>query len=66
MIYFWWIGQIVNMRHELVQLCSETDWDWIYREIAALYGEREPLGGSGLLALKHTFGPPDEAHVLGL
>ena len=30
------LDQIVNMRHELVQLASKIDLDWIYDEIAAL------------------------------
>jgi hypothetical protein len=31
---------IINMRHELVQLASRLDWDWIDREIAPLYSDK--------------------------
>ena len=30
------LDQIINMRHELVQLASKIDWDWIDQEIAPL------------------------------
>jgi IS5 family transposase len=31
------LGQIMNMRHELVQLAGKIDWDWIDHEIALLW-----------------------------
>ena len=34
------LEQIINMRHELVQLASKIDWDWIDQEIAPLYSAK--------------------------
>ena len=31
------LDQIINMRHELVRLADELDWDWIDSELADLY-----------------------------
>jgi len=31
------LDQIINMKHELVQLAGKIDWDWIDGEIAPLY-----------------------------
>jgi hypothetical protein len=31
------LDQIINMRHELVQLAGKIDWEFIDREIAPLY-----------------------------
>jgi IS5 family transposase len=33
------LDQIINMRHELVQLAGKIDWDFIDGELAALYSE---------------------------
>jgi IS5 family transposase len=33
------LDQIINMKHELVQLAGKVDWDWIDGEIAPLYSE---------------------------
>jgi hypothetical protein len=33
------LDQIINMKHELVQLAGKIDWDWIDREIAPLYSK---------------------------
>ena len=30
------LDQIINMKHELVQLADKIDWDWIDGEIAPL------------------------------
>jgi len=30
------LDQIINMKHELVQLAGKIDWDWIDGEIAPL------------------------------
>jgi IS5 family transposase len=43
------LDQIINLKHELVQLGGEIDWDWIDREIALLDSEgsahdRKPVG----------------------
>jgi hypothetical protein len=31
------LDQIINMKHELVQLATRIDWNWIDREVAPLY-----------------------------
>jgi transposase, IS5 family len=33
------LDQIINMRHELAQLASKIDWDFIDGEIAPLYSD---------------------------
>ena len=38
------LDQIINMKHELVQLAFKIDWDWIDGEIAPLYSDK---GGRG-------------------
>src|ERR1700751_962933 len=53
------------MRHELVQLASKVDWDWIDHEIAPLYSDKGRPGIEtrfviGLLLLKHIYGLSDE------
>ena len=59
------LDQIINMRHELVRLAGELDWNWIDEELSAFYRE----GGQpavptpfmvGLLFLKHIYGLSDE------
>jgi transposase, IS5 family len=60
------LDQIINMKHELVQLAGKIDWDWIDREIAPLYSENGRPGIAtrfviGLLLLKHIYGLSDEA-----
>jgi hypothetical protein len=59
------LDQIINMKHELVQLAGKVDWDWIDGEIAPLYSENGRPGIEtrfmiGLLLLKHIFGLSDE------
>ena len=59
------LEQIINMRHELVQLASKIDWDWIDQEIAPLYSDKGRPGIEtrfviGLLLLKHIYGLSDE------
>jgi IS5 family transposase len=34
------LEQIINMRHELVQLAGKIDWGWIDGEIAPLYSDQ--------------------------
>ena len=34
------LDQIINLKHELVQLAAKIDWQWIDREIAPLYGDK--------------------------
>jgi len=60
------LDQIINMKHELVQLAGKIDWDWIDREIAPLYSAKGRPGIEsrfviGLLLLKHIYGLSDEA-----
>ena len=59
------LEQIINMKHELVQLAARIDWDWIDREIAPLYSDKGRPGIEtrfviGLLLLKHIYGLSDE------
>ena len=60
------LEQIINMKHELVQLAGKIDWDWIDGEIAPLYSDKGRPGIEtrfviGLLLLKHIYGLSDEA-----
>ena len=60
------LDQIINMKHELVQLAGKVDWGWIDGEIAPLYSENGRPGIAsrfviGLLLLKHIYGLSDEA-----
>lgn len=59
------LDQIINMKHELVQLAGKIDWDWIDGEIAPLYSENGRPGIEtrfmiGLLLLKHIYSLSDE------
>ncbi len=59
------LDQIINMKHELVQLAGRVDWDWIDGEIAPLYSEngRPDIATRfviGLLLLKQIYGLSDE------
>lgn len=59
------LEQIINLKHELVQLGSKIDRDWINREIAPLYSDKGRPGIAsrfviGLLLLKHIYGLSDE------
>jgi IS5 family transposase len=59
------LEQIINMKHELVQLAGKLDWAWIDGEIAPLYSDQGRPGIEtrfviGLLLLKHTYGLSDE------
>jgi IS5 family transposase len=60
------LDQIINLKHELVQLGEKIDWHWIDREIAPLYSDQGRPGIEtrfmiGLLLLKHIYGLSDEA-----
>jgi IS5 family transposase len=37
------LDQIINMRHELVQLAGKIDWEFIDGEIAPLYSDEAGL-----------------------
>jgi IS5 family transposase len=59
------LDQIINTKHELVQLAGKIDWAWIDAEIAPLYSDKgrpeiESRFVIGLLLLKHMFGLSDE------
>jgi IS5 family transposase len=59
------LDQIINLKHELVQLAGKIDWDWIDSEIAPLYSDKGRPGIEtrfvvGLLLLKHIYGLSDE------
>jgi IS5 family transposase len=59
------LDQIINMKHELVQLAVKIDWAWIDGQIAPLYSDKGRPGIEtrfmiGLLLLKHMFGLSDE------
>jgi hypothetical protein len=38
------LDQIINMKHQLVQLAGKLDWAWIDGEIAPLYSAYGVLG----------------------
>jgi IS5 family transposase len=59
------LDQIINLKHELVQLADKLDWAWIDSEIAPLYSPKGRPGIPtrfviGLLRLKHIYGLSDE------
>jgi IS5 family transposase len=59
------LDQIINMRHELVRLAIEIDWDWVDAELADLFSDAgRPAVPTrfmvGLLFLKHIYGLSDE------
>src|ERR1700757_3888199 len=59
------LDQIINMKHELVQLAGRLDWEWLDGEIAPLYSDKGRPGIKtrfviGLLLLKHIFALSDE------
>ncbi len=59
------LDQIINMKHELVQLAGKLDWEWLDGEIAPLYSDKGRPGIKtrfviGLLLLKHIFALSDE------
>ena len=59
------LDQIINLKHELVQLAGKIDWEWIDGEIAPLFSDKGRPATStrfviGLLLLKHIFALSDE------
>lgn len=59
------LDQIINMRHELVRLAGEIDWEWIDEELSTFYRDTgRPAVPTrfmiGLLLLKHIYGLSDE------
>src|ERR1041384_5665889 len=59
------LDQIINMKHELVELAGRLDWQHLDEEIAPLYSDKGRPGIEtrfviGLLLLKHIFALSDE------
>lgn len=59
------LEQIINMKHELVRLAEEIDWEWIDEELSVFYRDSgRPAAPTrfmvGLLLLKHIYGLSDE------
>ena len=59
------LDQIINMKHELVQLAGKIDWDFLDGETAPLYSHKGRPGIEtrfiiGLLLLKYIYGLSDE------
>jgi transposase, IS5 family len=59
------LDQIINLKHELVQLAEKIDWAWIDSEIAPLYSENGRPGIEtrfviGLFLLKHIYRLSDD------
>lgn len=59
------LDQIINMKHELVGLAEEIDWDWIDEPVAGCFStEGRPATGTrfmiGVLLLKQIYGLSDE------
>jgi transposase, IS5 family len=59
------LDQIINLKHELVQLAGAIDWEWLDGEIAPLFSDKgRPASPTrfmiGLLLLKHVFALSDE------
>ena len=59
------LDQIINLKHELVQLAGKIDWAWIDDEIAPLFSDKGRPATStrfviGLLLLKHIFALSDD------
>jgi transposase, IS5 family len=59
------LDQIINMKHEMVRLAGQIDWDWIDDELAPLFSENGRPGTPtrfmvGLLLLQHIHNLSDE------
>ena len=54
------LDQIINMKHELVRLAEEIDWDWIDEELADLYGA---TGRAAVADAVHGRALVPEAHL---
>lgn len=62
------LRDIVNPRHELVQICDHIDWESCHSEFSRLYADLGRPGSSvrllvGLSLLKHTYDLSDEALI---
>lgn len=59
------LEQIIDMRHELVRLAQQIDWQWIDEELAERFSDKRRPGTEtrfmvGLLLLKHNYHLSDE------
>ena len=59
------LDQIINLKHQLVQLAGKIDWEWIDGEIAPLFSDKGRPATStrfviGLFLLKHIFALSDD------
>src|ERR1051325_2110027 len=59
------LDQIINMKHELVELAGRLDWQHLGEEIAPLYSDKGRPGIAsrfviGLMLLKHSVALSDE------
>ncbi len=59
------LDQIIDMKHELVQLADEIDWAWIYDQVADCFSVAGRPGTEtrfmiGILLLKQIYGLSDE------
>ena len=59
------LDQIINMRHELVRLAEEIDWDWLDERVADCFSVEGRPGTEtrfmiGIPLLKQIYGLPDE------
>lgn len=62
------LDQILNMKHELIQLSREVDWEWIESELSVYYSNEGrpsvPVRTMvGLLLLKQLYSESDESVV---
>ncbi|MCK5364831.1 MAG: IS5 family transposase, partial [Gammaproteobacteria bacterium] len=59
------LDQIINMKHEVVRLAEEIDWDWIDDQVADCFASEGRPGTEtrfmiGILLLKQIYGLSDE------
>jgi len=59
------LDQIIDMRHELVELAERIDWSWLDQELAECFSEEGRPGTEvrfmiGLFLLKHIYALSDE------
>ena len=59
------LDQIINMKHELVRLAEEIDWDWIDDQVADCFASEGRPGTEtrfmiGILLLRQIYGLSDE------
>ena len=57
------LDQIINMRHELVQLAGKIDWEFIDGEIAPLYSDSGRPGIATRRLLEYVSDVSDDGRV---